>query len=110
MTKRSMHFDLEPDVSAKVLILPQTDDAPVITLLLSMLEDARRGGITTLAAITVTPAGLVQTPAQGYQVREVARGIEALRQRISDTYDRAVADAMMNPQAPLRPMKTEGPV
>lgn len=94
---------LDTEQAPRALILPQTDDAPVIKLILAMLEDARRGGITTIAAITVSPAGLVQTPAQGHHVREIARGVEALGRRISETHDRAVRDAMMNPQAPLRP-------
>lgn len=97
-------FALDPISNARVIIKPQTDDAPVIKLLLALLEDARRGGITTIAAITVSPAGFVQTPAQGHQVREIARGVNELQSRISESYDRAVKDALRNPQAPLRPM------
>ena len=97
-------YALEPNSNARVIIRPQGDDNHVVKLLISLLEDARNGGITTIAAITVSPGGMVQTPAQGHQVREVARGVEALRIRLSETYDRAVQDAMVNPQAPLRPL------
>jgi hypothetical protein len=97
-------FALEANSDARVLIRPQTDDNPVIKLLISLLEDARRGGITTICAITVSPGGIVQTPAQGHQVREVARGLDAATKRMEESYHRAVSEARVNPQAPLRPM------
>lgn len=100
-------FALEPNTNARTIIRPQSDDAPVVKLILAMLEDARRGGITTIAAITVNGGGFVQTPAQGHQVREVARGADELKRRISNTYDRAVREAIRNPQAPMRPMVDE---
>lgn len=99
-------FQLDGDQPGRVIIRPQGDDNHVVKLLISLLEDARRGGITSIACVTVSPGGMVQTPAQGHQVREVARGLGALQTRMSETYDRAVRDAMMNPQAPLRPMVT----
>ncbi len=107
MKRDIIDFSLEPNSNGRTLIRPQTDDDPVIKLILSVLEDARRGGVTSVAMITVSPGGLVQTPAQGHQVREVARGADELKNRISRSYDRAVRDAMRNPQAPLRPMVDE---
>lgn len=84
-----MNFDHAP----RVLYLPQTDDNPLIRMLTKMLEDARRGAITTVACITVAPNGIIQTPAEGHQVREVGMGIEVMRQRLAETYDRAMREA-----------------
>ena len=94
-------------MSQGVIIPPwrKPPDQSVIELLESVLEDARKpGGPTSIAIITVSGDGTVQTPARGHQVREIARGVEELRNRIASTHDRAVKEAMMNPQAPLRPM------
>lgn len=94
-------------MSQKVIIPPwrTPPDQSVIQLLQNILEDARKpGGPTSVAVITVSGDGTVQTPARGHQVREIARGVEELRKRINDTHARAVKEALANPQAPLRPM------
>lgn len=94
-------------MSGGVIIPPwrTPPDESVIKLLQSVLEDARKpGGPTSVAIITVSGDGTVQTPARGHQVREIARGVEELRNRINETHARAVNEALANPQAPLRPM------
>ena len=63
------------------------DDHPVIRLLNAVLEDARAGGVTSIAMITVDGSGLrVQTPAQFYQVRELLYGVEELRKKLIMDY------------------------
>ena len=62
----------------------------VIRLLHQVLEDARRGGTTSVALITVNCDGLVQTPCQGGQIREIARGVEKLRHDIGESYAQAL--------------------
>ena len=80
-------------------------DQSVIKLLESILEDARKpGGPTSIAIITVSGDGTVQTPARGHQLREIARGVAELQKRMNESYGRAVKEAMINPEAPLRPM------
>jgi hypothetical protein len=65
-------------------------DHAVIRLLEQVLEDARRGGTTSVALITVNSSGFVQTPCQGGQIREIAMGVEKLRHDIADSYAQAV--------------------
>ena len=67
-------------------------DAAVIKLLETVLDDARRGGTTSIAIITVNCNGFVQTPCQGGQIREIAVGVEKLRKDIADSYGRAVQE------------------
>lgn len=82
-------------------------DESVIRLLESILEDARKvGGPTTIAVITVSGSGFVQTAARGHQIRELIRGTEALRSRIETDHAQAIKEALANPQMPLRPHKT----
>jgi hypothetical protein len=63
----------------------------VIKLLEQVLEDARRGGTTSVALITVNCWGHIQTPCQGGQIVEIARGVEKLRHDIETCYAQAVA-------------------
>ena len=65
-------------------------DYAVIRLLEQVLEDARRGGTTSVALITVNCNGFIQTPCQGGQIREIAKGIEKLRGDIEHSYAQAV--------------------
>lgn len=65
-------------------------DHAVIKLLEQVLEDARRGGTTSVALITVNSSGFVQTPCQGGQIREIAHGLEKLRADIAMSYAQAV--------------------
>jgi len=62
----------------------------VIRLLEQILANAREGGVTSIAVIAVNPAGWVQTPVQGGQIREIARGTEILRDQIEQAYAQAV--------------------
>jgi hypothetical protein len=62
----------------------------VIRLLRQVLEDAERGGTTSVALITVNSSGFVQTPCQGGQIREIAQGVEKLRHDIAESYAQAV--------------------
>lgn len=62
----------------------------VIRLLEQVLEDARRGGTTSIAMICVNCDGFIQTPCQGGQIREIAQGVEKLRGDIAESYAQAV--------------------
>jgi hypothetical protein len=95
-------------MSEGVIIKPWTapPDESVIRLLESILEDARKvGGPVTALVVTVSGAGLVQTAARGHQIRELIRGVDQARSRLSADYDRAITEALANPQMPLRPHK-----
>jgi hypothetical protein len=63
----------------------------VILLLRQVLADAERGGTTSVALITVNCDGVIQTPVQGGQIREIAKGVERLRHDIEVSYTQAVA-------------------
>ena len=65
-------------------------DQEVIRLLEQVLADARQGGTTSIALITVNCNGQIQTPVQGGQIREIARGVEKLRHDIAESYAQAV--------------------
>ena len=65
-------------------------DEAVIRLLESVLEDARRGGVTSIAMITINSWGFIQTPCQGGQIREIAQGVDKLRGDIDKSYAQAV--------------------
>lgn len=62
----------------------------VIRLLEQVLADARQGGTTSIAIIAINCDGLIQTPCQGGQIREIAQGVEKLRHDIQESYARAV--------------------
>jgi enoyl-CoA hydratase/carnithine racemase len=77
---------------SEVILVPPVYKAnhAVIRLLEQVLDDARRGGTTSVALITVNSSGFVQTPCQGGQIREIAAGVEKLMQDIADSYAQAV--------------------
>ena len=79
-------------MSDGVLLVPPIykADYAVIRLLEQVLEDAKRGGTTSVALITVNCNGTIQTPCQGGQIREIAQGVEKLRQDIAESYAQAV--------------------
>jgi phosphatidylserine/phosphatidylglycerophosphate/cardiolipin synthase-like enzyme len=77
------------DAAYTVPLIRKPDEA-VIRILEAVLEDARRGGVTSIAMITVNSWGLVQTPCQGGQIREIAQGVEKLRGDIDKSYAQAV--------------------
>lgn len=62
----------------------------VIKLLEQVLVDAKQGGTTSVALVTVNAYGQIQTPCQGGQIREIARGVEKLRHDIEQSYAQAV--------------------
>ena len=76
---------------ALLIPLKYEADHAVIKLLEQVLDDARRGGTTSVAVITVNCNGFIQTPCQGGQIREIAEGVEKLRRDIADSYAQAVA-------------------
>lgn len=83
-------YDKDRSDGALLIPLIHKADHAVIKLLEQVLEDARRGGTTSVALITVNSSGFVQTPCQGGQIREIARGVEKLRKDIADSYAQAV--------------------
>ena len=79
-------------MSDAILLVPPVykADHAVIRLLEQVLEDARRGGTTSIAIIAVNCNGTIQTPCQGGQIREIAQGVEKLRADIAESYAQAV--------------------
>lgn len=75
---------------AQIVPLKHPAGDAVIKLLEQVLEDARRGGTTSIAIITVNCWGYVQTPCQGGQIREIAEGVEKLRHDIEVCYAQAI--------------------
>ena len=79
-------------MSDSILMVPliyKPQDA-VIRLLEQVLEDAKRGGTTSIAMVVVNCNGSIQTPCQGGQIREMAQGVEKLGKDIADSYSQAL--------------------
>ncbi len=76
----------------KPIINPVFHDHPVVRLLEMVLEDARRGRVTSIAMVCVSPEGIIQHPAQGQQVRELCRGADSFMKCVALEYDRATRE------------------
>lgn len=78
----------EAGKSTGVIIKPQTltADHACIRLLETVIEDARRGGVSSIVMVTVSPNGTVQCPGEGGQLREMLAGLDVIRGRLSRDY------------------------
>ena len=78
----------EAGAATGVIIKPQTlrADHACIRLLETVIEDARRGGVSSVVLVTVSPDGTVQCPGEGGQLREILAGLDTLRGRLSRDY------------------------
>jgi hypothetical protein len=91
MGERDGLKDSDSTTGAILVPIKHPKDYAVIRLLEQVLDDARRGGTTTIAMVIVNCNGIVQTPCQGGQIREIALGLEKLQKDIHDSYSQAVA-------------------
>ena len=91
MGERDGLKDSDSTTGAIIVPIKHPKDYAVIRLLEQVLDDARRGGTTSIAIVTVNCNGFVQTPCQGGQIREIAAGLEKLQKDIENSYKQSLA-------------------
>ncbi len=88
----------------KPQIRPVFADHPVVKLLETVLDDAKRGRVTSIAMICVSPEGIIQHPAQGQQIRDLCRGVDSFMKCLAIEHDKATRELGKYTQGEKKPL------